>query len=194
MRLQILLALVIATTVLPPVAAAPGDIDSSFGIGGRALMPLGTISYDQARGAALQSDGKIVVVGDSFLAGGYSTEPTNLVVVRLNPDGSRDFSFGTGGIAVRRLSLSLITISCPHDTRRRGPARPSIGECRFWGGKWRRRLLKFAAPPPLQGVLHRCDVGSRHCSRPFLYWARWSPRGLPRRSAGGRFSAPRPAR
>ena len=107
MRLQILLALVIATTVLPPVAAAPGDIDSSFGIGGRGLMPLGTISYDQARGAALQSDGKIVVVGDSFLAGGYSTEPTNLVVVRLNPDGSRDFSFGTGGIAVRRLSLRV---------------------------------------------------------------------------------------
>lgn len=45
---------------------------------------------DSARDVAIQADGKIVLVGDSIVADGS----TNIVVARLNADGSVDDSFG----------------------------------------------------------------------------------------------------
>jgi uncharacterized delta-60 repeat protein len=85
------------------VSAAPGDLDPTFGIAGRALSSVGKVSFDQGRAAALQADGKIVVIGDSVGDGQFSLEPPNLTILRLNPDGSRDTSFGINGLVVKRL-------------------------------------------------------------------------------------------
>jgi uncharacterized delta-60 repeat protein len=63
-----------------------GSLDSTFGNGGLVMTDLGGV--DQANGVALQSDGKIVVVGP--LQGAFG-------VARYNADGSLDPSFGNGG-------------------------------------------------------------------------------------------------
>jgi uncharacterized delta-60 repeat protein len=67
-----------------------GSLDSTFGSGGFALAQPGFLG-----GAlTLQSDGKIVVVGNTELAGGGE----NFVVARFNPNGSPDSTFGSGGV------------------------------------------------------------------------------------------------
>src|SRR2546422_8902461 len=73
-----LLALLLfgATTI----TAAPGDLDPTFGIGGR-LIDGGGFAHD----VAVQGDGKIVVVG-GHLAG--------LVGARYNPNGSPAVTLG----------------------------------------------------------------------------------------------------
>ena len=60
-----------------------------FGTGGRVITDFGGGSYDFAYDAALQADGKIVVVGSS---GG------DMAVARYNPDGSLDATFDSDGM------------------------------------------------------------------------------------------------
>lgn len=67
--------------------AAPGDLDTSFGNGGKVTTPVGT-GRDLAQAVALQPDGKMVVVG-------YAQN--DFAVVRYNPSGTLDTSFGTSG-------------------------------------------------------------------------------------------------
>jgi uncharacterized delta-60 repeat protein len=80
--------------VLPSLTfAAPGDLDLSFGNGGKVITPIGSF-FDSAQSVAIQSDGKIV-------AAGSSSNGTNVdfAVVRYNPNGSLDTSFnGTGKV------------------------------------------------------------------------------------------------
>lgn len=68
-----------------------GSLDTSFGSGGRALLPVGN-ALDQARSVALQADGKLVVVG-------RSSNGTNddFSIIRLNSNGSLDTSFDGDG-------------------------------------------------------------------------------------------------
>lgn len=74
---------------------ADGTLDQSFGTAndgtenGIVNISLGD-GNDVARDVALQADGKIVVVGDSVTADGSS----NIIVARLNADGSVDEGFG----------------------------------------------------------------------------------------------------
>ena len=71
-----------------------GSLDPAFGQGGKVTTSISGM-FDSARGVALQSDGKIVVVGD--------TGPTafaDAAIVRYNVDGSLDTSFGNGGIVI----------------------------------------------------------------------------------------------
>jgi len=83
---------------LGSAAAAPGDLDPTFGTNGvaEATQGLGTVM-------ALQPDGKILVAGYTF--------PWELSVVRYAPDGRLDRSFGSGGVAVgpsgRALGLAI---------------------------------------------------------------------------------------
>jgi uncharacterized delta-60 repeat protein len=67
--------------------------DSTFGAGGTVLYDTGSNEY--ANALALQPDGKIVVAGN--LCDGMTNE---VLVLRLNSNGSLDSTFGTGG-AVR---------------------------------------------------------------------------------------------
>ena len=71
-----------------------GTLDISFGNGGRVLTDLtpSTVSYDHALAVALQRDGKIVAGGSTS-----SLTPLDFALVRYNPDGSLDASFGNGG-------------------------------------------------------------------------------------------------
>ncbi len=71
-----------------------GSLDTSFNTTGKVTTNING-GQDQARGMALQSDGKIVLAGmASFGAGGLADE---FVVVRYLADGSLDTSFNTTG-------------------------------------------------------------------------------------------------
>lgn len=73
-------------------------LDTSFGTDGITLdVPPGT-SLPFAGGAAVQPDGKIVVVGTSFADD--SLTRTHGLVVRYHADGTRDTSFGSGGAVI----------------------------------------------------------------------------------------------
>jgi uncharacterized delta-60 repeat protein len=73
-----------------------GTLDVSFGTGGR-VVTLGVI---QASKVAVQPDGKIIVVGHGSLAG----TGTGFAVVRYNPNGSLDTSFGESGKVITSFS------------------------------------------------------------------------------------------
>ncbi len=68
-----------------------GTLDGTFGAGGLRLIDISGGSTDQALGLAVQPDGKIVVAGD---------DGKDFVVVRLNPDGSNDVTFGGGTVTI----------------------------------------------------------------------------------------------
>jgi uncharacterized delta-60 repeat protein len=67
-----------------------GDLDTNFDTDGRATV--GIFGQDEAHGVAIQSDGKIVVVGT-----GYNGGHRDFVVARFNTDGSLDTGFDTDG-------------------------------------------------------------------------------------------------
>ena len=74
------------------VHAAPGDLDESFGTGGKVLTDFREYQ-DGAFAVTLQADGKIVVAG-------YSWTPTSypdFALARYNPDGTLDLTFGSAG-------------------------------------------------------------------------------------------------
>lgn len=78
-----------------------GNLDTSFGIGGVALVNAvvgGTL--EAARGVAIQSDGKVVIAGTVEGDPNASYVDANVAVARLNSDGSIDSSFGTAGVQI----------------------------------------------------------------------------------------------
>lgn len=71
-----------------------GDLDTSFSGDGMTTLPasFGEVS---ARDVAVQADGKVLVIGESF--GGQTTG--KMVVSRFNANGSLDTTFGSGGVS-----------------------------------------------------------------------------------------------
>jgi uncharacterized delta-60 repeat protein len=75
-----------------------GTLDSSFGRTGEVTTILTTVQQGgAARDVAIQPDGKIV-------AAGYAAGSHQFAVVRYNPDGSLDASFGSQGIVLTNIS------------------------------------------------------------------------------------------
>jgi uncharacterized delta-60 repeat protein len=70
-----------------------GSLDATFDSDGKAITAIGKRS--SAFALALQSDGKIVVAGDTYNASGDDVE---VAVVRYNHDGSLDTTFDNDGI------------------------------------------------------------------------------------------------
>src|SRR5437868_14905206 len=72
--------------------AAPGDLDPTFGSGGKVGTAIGS-GHDDANAMVLQPDGKIV-------AGGWTVSGANYLfgLARYNSNGTLDTSFGSGGI------------------------------------------------------------------------------------------------
>jgi uncharacterized delta-60 repeat protein len=69
-----------------------GSLDSTFGAGGKVTTDLsGNGSDDYAYALAIQSDGKIVAAGRSYVA------DYDFALARYSADGSLDGTFGTGG-------------------------------------------------------------------------------------------------
>ena len=74
--------------------AAPADLDVTFGDDGKIFTPVGSGSTtDYARCMTQQTDGKIVVAGQSLTGSDYP-----ISVVRYNPDGSLDTDFSEDGL------------------------------------------------------------------------------------------------
>jgi uncharacterized delta-60 repeat protein len=76
---------------------ANGSLDTGFGSGGSVILQLTTTGTpsDRAAAVALQTDGKIVVAGTAENANQFLS--ANHTLVRLNPEGSLDTTFGGGG-------------------------------------------------------------------------------------------------
>jgi uncharacterized delta-60 repeat protein len=85
--------LLLSSNVLPPAHAAAGDLDPSFGSGGKVTTDFSN-SSDRSAAIAIQSDGKAVVAGSTVI--NISTQH-DFALARYNSDGSLDASFGEGG-------------------------------------------------------------------------------------------------
>lgn len=76
-----------------------GSLDTTFGNGGYAMTHFGR-GEDYAMGVAIQSNGKIVVVG------GCAGQNEDVCVARYNTDGTLDPNFGLGGKVVTPVTTS----------------------------------------------------------------------------------------
>ena len=83
-----------------------GTLDTLFGIGGKVTTQIGP-GYDAAYSVAIQSDGKIVVAGESYISGSPSNLNNDIALVRYNVNGSLDDSFGAGGIVTTPIGSGL---------------------------------------------------------------------------------------
>src|SRR5262249_11871836 len=72
------------------IQAAEGDLDLTFNFDGRVITDV-TGLQDVAHGIAIDSHGRIIVAGDA------NNCQSLLSLVRYNPDGSLDTTFGVGG-------------------------------------------------------------------------------------------------
>ena len=89
---------------------ADGQLDSTFGIGGRVTVPYPSQNTGSFTSAAVLADGSVMV-------GGYATIPrtgggsiTKAALAKLTPVGQLDAGYGSGGVAV---SQSVGTPSVP---------------------------------------------------------------------------------
>ena len=73
--------------------AAAGDLDPTFGVGGKVTTAIGA-GDDTAYGIAVQSDGKIVAAG---ACSGPTFGPSDFCLARYNSDGSLDTSLDADG-------------------------------------------------------------------------------------------------
>ncbi len=90
-----LLALLLSTlTPTTPASAAAGDLDPTFGTGGRVTTDFG--EAESANAVAVQPDGRVVVAGVAGPGGGASVFG-DICVVRYKSDGTLDAGFGSGG-------------------------------------------------------------------------------------------------
>lgn len=97
------LAACFASTFSGRAAAAPADLDATFGTGGVAVHSVVTGS-DELRAMAIQPDGKIVAVGRSIVS-----SSREFAIMRINTDGSLDTTFSGDGL------LTLDVVGGRHD-------------------------------------------------------------------------------
>jgi uncharacterized delta-60 repeat protein len=83
---------------------ANGQLDTTFGTGGRVVTELAGFEANRAASAVLQPDGKIVVVGTAIRTEGdgsiVSGDLPQVMLLRYNSDGTPDQTFGGDGVAV----------------------------------------------------------------------------------------------
>lgn len=85
-------------TVVVLRANSDGSLDSTFDGDGIKLIPIGSSSIsDYAAGSLIQPDGKIVIVGNAWETG------RDVLLIRLNDDGTFDQGFGGDGIITTRI-------------------------------------------------------------------------------------------
>lgn len=85
-----------------------GSLDQTFGSGGRVSTSI-VQHLHHIRAIALAPDGKIVVAGDYFSA----NQNTQTLIVRYNPEGSLDATFGSGGKVTDTRGFSLGDANIP---------------------------------------------------------------------------------
>jgi uncharacterized delta-60 repeat protein len=85
---------VVGVTAHQQVLGAGGDLDPTFGSGGKEIIQVQPDVRDFAKAVAVQPDGKIIIGAE---LGDFSLNTNSAVLIRLKPDGSLDPTFGTGG-------------------------------------------------------------------------------------------------
>lgn len=84
-----------------------GSLDPTFGKGGQVTthfeFAAGIQEADRAFAVAIQPDGKIVTAGERFLS--FDIEFSDFELVRYNPDGSLDTTFGEGGQVISHINI-----------------------------------------------------------------------------------------
>ena len=98
-RIMFLLFVILFLGTVVEIFAAAGDLDGSFGEDGIVITDNG-FDLEGIRDLVVQSDGKILAVGYSQAG----QNPTlRSVIVRYNPNGSIDSTFGSGGKVIIQL-------------------------------------------------------------------------------------------
>lgn len=92
------LALLLTASLTGCAHPMPGDLDPTFGAGGKVITDLGGDGGISA--IAIQPDGKIVAAGSAS----FRFSPSNFALARYNTDGSLDPVFGVGGTVITNLS------------------------------------------------------------------------------------------
>ncbi|MBL9113650.1 MAG: cadherin-like beta sandwich domain-containing protein [Verrucomicrobiaceae bacterium] len=72
-----------------------GTLDTSFGTAGKVTTPIGGSTADLGRQLTIQSDGKLLVVGNS-----HNGSNNDVILLRYTTSGALDTTFATGGKAV----------------------------------------------------------------------------------------------
>lgn len=84
-----------------------GTLDPTFGSGGKVTTHFdfgGFQEIDRAFAVAIQPDGKIVTAGERVIA--VEIDFSDIELVRYNPDGSLDTTFGDGGQVITHINFS----------------------------------------------------------------------------------------
>lgn len=98
-----LIGLLVVQVIMSPLAyAAPGDLDPTFGMGGKVTTDLG--ADDEILAIAVQPDGKILAAGETFNS---ATNDSDVALARYTPNGSLDLSFGSGGVVTTDLGGNI---------------------------------------------------------------------------------------
>jgi len=97
-----LAVLLLSSNALPRAQAAAGDLDPTFGSGGKVTTDFFGF-FDSANAVAIQSDGRIVAGGSS----GNSVTGGDFALTRYNTDGSVDTSFGAAGKVITDFGGSI---------------------------------------------------------------------------------------
>jgi uncharacterized delta-60 repeat protein len=96
-----------------------GTPDQTFGDAGKIVSDFGSPDFERqdiALGVAVQPDGRIVAVGDSF--GGFGSEYRhNVAVARYNVDGSIDQTFGSSGVSLEAFGIDPNDVAIQGDGR-----------------------------------------------------------------------------
>ena len=100
--LALTLALLLSAFYLTCVVAGPAInqfLDPAFNGNGRVLIPIPG-SSQIAREVAIQPDGKLLITGYD----NWQTSNNDVILARVNPDGSMDKTFGAGGKVITALT------------------------------------------------------------------------------------------
>jgi uncharacterized delta-60 repeat protein len=87
----------------PPVLAAPGDVDLTFGTGGGVTTTIPGSTFSKIEVLAVQNDDKILAGGNVSMAN------QDFAILRYLPDGAADESFGTGGRVIVNVGSDELT-------------------------------------------------------------------------------------
>jgi uncharacterized delta-60 repeat protein len=85
-----------------------GTLDTSFDGDGKASIDFKGYGPSEANAIAIQSDGRIVVVGDADTQGLVSGYNVDFAIARLMPNGSLDHTFGDSFFGVTRTGMTTI--------------------------------------------------------------------------------------
>jgi uncharacterized delta-60 repeat protein len=100
-----------ATTRATNASTEPaGTLDTAFGEGGAVMTDIDGHS-DEAYGVVVQPDGKIVALGATWV---FPQDKPRFALLRYNPDGSPDETFGDGGRVVVGMTDDEWDYSMPH--------------------------------------------------------------------------------